>query len=164
MAEQHRNRWLGAVAGAAGGAAGLLLLGKVSQWLYALEPEDVRKREERLRPELPFEVLARRVGQGLLQKDLSSEQLKRLSSAMHWGYGIGLAAAYGALAPRHKFRGGLAFGASVWLLGDELMTTVMGLSAPPREFPWQNHVRALASHVCYGAAVGGVTAIIRRAA
>jgi hypothetical protein len=34
------------------------------------------------------------------------------------------------------------------------MTPLIGLSPPSTEFPWQNHARAFANHLAYGATLG----------
>jgi uncharacterized membrane protein YagU involved in acid resistance len=44
----------------------------------------------------------------------------------------------------------LAFGVAFWLLVDEVGNTVLGLTPPPAEFPWQTHIRGLAGHVVFG--------------
>lgn len=158
MPGEDRNIWLDAAIGAAGGAAGMLILNKLSRLLYAKESRNLREHERRVRPELPFEVLARKVSRDALGLNLSRSQLKQLANGLHWGWGVGLGAAYGVAAPRFKplrAAGGLGFGLAVWLLGDELLTWALGLSGPPQAFPWQNHLRGLAAHLSYGASVAG---------
>ena len=37
---------------------------------------------------------------------------------------------------------------------DEGLNTTLGLTAPPRQWPWQAHARGFAAHAVYGAALG----------
>lgn len=37
---------------------------------------------------------------------------------------------------------------------DQGMNTALGLTAPPRAWPWQAHARGMAAHAVYGAALG----------
>ena len=74
--------------------------------------------------------------------------------ALHWALGIGAGAVYAALRPR--FGGfdlgrGLGFGTGFWLVVDEAVTPLLGLSAGPGAFPWQTHVRGFAGHLIFGA-------------
>lgn len=64
---------------------------------------------------------------------------------------------YGALRGRLPLvdaGNGIGFGTGMWLIGDEMITPLMGLSPPSQEFPWQNHARAFANHIAYGATLG----------
>ncbi len=56
---------------------------------------------------------------------------------------------------------GVGFGTGLWLIGDEVMMPLMGLSPPSTEFPWQNHARAFANHFAYGATLGITHSLLR---
>ncbi len=78
--------------------------------------------------------------------------------ASFWG-GI-----FGALRnriPLIEAAGGLVYGVGLWLIGDELMMPVLKLSPPSTEFPWQNHARAAANHVTYGATLEATHNLLR---
>ncbi len=47
---------------------------------------------------------------------------------------------------------GVPFGVLFALVGDEIMTQVMGLTAPPKAWPIDAHVRGLVGHLAYAAA------------
>ncbi len=82
--------------------------------------------------------------------------------AVHYGMGAGSAAIYGALAevaPVVTVGEGLAFGAAVFVLADEVAVPKAGLSKPPQEIPLTTHAYALASHLVYGL----ITETVRRA-
>lgn len=82
-----------------------------------------------------------------------------LSQAVHWSYGASMGALYGALRAGREgldLAGGLAFGAALWLLGDELAVPVLGLSKGPTAYPAEQHVHRLGAHLVYGAATAVV--------
>jgi hypothetical protein len=90
-------------------------------------------------------------------------------SAIHYAFGASVGAIYGAAAARTPdiaAWGGVPFGASVWLMADEMGMPAMGLAKPPGDYPLQDHVTALASHLIYGATTDCVrrlvVAILRR--
>jgi uncharacterized membrane protein YagU involved in acid resistance len=47
---------------------------------------------------------------------------------------------------------GTLYGALFWLAVDEAANTVLGLTPPPGEFPWEAHARGLGGHLVYGVA------------
>lgn len=58
--------------------------------------------------------------------------------AVHYAMGTNSAAVYGMLAeiaPSVTLSDGLAFGAGVWLLADEVAVPAAGLSKPPQQIP-----------------------------
>jgi uncharacterized membrane protein YagU involved in acid resistance len=59
---------------------------------------------------------------------------------------------------------GTMFGALLFALADEAAVPLTGLSGPPAEYPVSSHLRALASHVVYGASTEAVRATLTRAA
>jgi putative membrane protein len=83
-----------------------------------------------------------------------SERGKRVAGPLaHYLFGAGVAALYGALAARKPAVTagcGLAFGAAVWLLADEIGIPALGLSPPPWKSPAPVHLRGAAAHVVYG--------------
>jgi hypothetical protein len=94
------------------------------------------------------EKVARMAGQ-----ELAEEERKKLEAALNLMLSMGAGAVYAPL--RHRIPGvdlghGLAFGVAFWLLVDEVGNTVLGLTPPPAEFPWQTHIRGLAGHVVFG--------------
>lgn len=81
---------------------------------------------------------------------------ERLSNAVHWSYGLGVATLYAALKPARLpgWQSGLLFGLGLWAVGDELMVPLLGLSKGPQAHPLSTHASALLGHLAYGAAVG----------
>ena len=73
---------------------------------------------------------------------------------VHYAFGGAVGAIYGAAAtqtPDVTAWGGLPFGATVWLIADEMGVPLAGLSQAPTDDPLSNHVTALATHLVYGA-------------
>jgi uncharacterized membrane protein YagU involved in acid resistance len=90
---------------------------------------------------------------------------ERAGRALHWALGIGAGALYAALRPR--FGGfdlgrGVGFGTGFWLLVDEAVTPLLGLTPGPGAFPWQTHVRGLAGHVIFGTVTDSTLDVLDR--
>jgi hypothetical protein len=54
---------------------------------------------------------------------------------------------------------GLAVGTGMWVVVDEGANAVLGLSPPAPEWPLVTHIRALATHLIYGVALGGLLVV-----
>jgi uncharacterized membrane protein YagU involved in acid resistance len=144
--------------GLVAGAAATFVMDKVSGYLYEFEDKKTRKYEETLRDnEYPPEVLAEKISETIAGVELNKEQKQKYGNIVHWGYGIMWGGIYGGLngrVPLVDVANGLGFGTGMWLIGDEMMTPLMGLSPSSTEFPWQNHARAFVNHLAYGATLG----------
>jgi hypothetical protein len=85
--------------------------------------------------------------------ELEPKDSNPVGKAIHYSIGIAPAALYSVL--RHKVpavtagRGSL-FGLGLFLIQDEGLNALTGLSAPPGAYPWQAHARGLVAHVVYG--------------
>lgn len=141
--------------GAAAGAAATWLMDQATTALYEREPRPVQERENAARGgRTAYETAAER-GAKWLGVDFDDDQRKQIGSAIHWAIGISSGALYGALrrALPMKYGSGLAYGAAFWLAVDEAANTLLGLTPPPRQFPWQAHARGLAGHLVLGGTV-----------
>jgi len=121
------------------------------------------------------EALARIAYEALLHRAPSTRTKQRLAWLFHVGYGLLMAALYGALAPpsgrgarrrpghatRRAVRSGAAFGAALWLVGDELALPLLGLSDKPTAYHPTRHLQALAAHLGYGVATAATTQALR---
>jgi putative membrane protein len=75
-------------------------------------------------------------------------------SLVRYAFGGAVGAMYGAAAasmPDITSWAGLPFGATVWLIADEMGVQLAGLSEAPSEYPGSKHVSAFATHLVYGA-------------
>lgn len=88
------------------------------------------------------------------------ETTGRLGEAVHWGYGVMAGCVYGALRPDAQapdLTGGLGYGIGLWVLGDEVMVPLLGLSGGPTAHSLADHATALGAHLVYGVATAGAT-------
>ena len=89
---------------------------------------------------------------------LPPDEERLVGSAMHYAFGAGMGALYGAAAahdPRIRAGFGIGYGSFIFLLMDELMLPALGLSRLWQK-PARRHAFGLFSHWIYGAATEGV--------
>lgn len=106
--------------------------------------------------------LADTISKNVFDQKLTKSEKDTAGTALHYAYGISMGALYGAaaeLAPIVTVGGGLAYGASIWVVADEGVVPALGLSKPADEYPLSVHAYALASHFVYGL----TTEVVRRA-
>lgn len=152
---RNRNVLLDVAAGAIAGLAATWFMGRVTTFLYDREDEQARKEEDTARDGKTAYAVAAEKAAALVGRELSEPQRSALGSGLHWGLGMGAGAAYGVLRhrmPASRWGSGVAFGTAFWALVDEGANTVLGLTPPPQEFPWQAHARGLAGHLAFGLA------------
>lgn len=146
------NMLLGAIAGAAAGAIAVWTMDRLDWFAYNHESEEARKRTIAARPDGkdPAHVMADKLA-GVAGKSVSQPSPAGLM--VHYSLGIAPGAIYGALyetAPALSAGRGSLFGLALFLLQDEGLNAVSGLSGKPKDYPWQAHVRGLVAHVVYG--------------
>lgn len=141
------------IQGAIAGAVATWVMGKVTTYLYDREDQSARRAEDEARGgRTAYESAAERSA-WLFGKSLDQQQRQRLGSAIHWALGISAGAVYAVLRRRLDRVGGLGgtgFGTAFWALVDEGLVSLLGLTPPPRRFPWQTHGRGLAGHLTFG--------------
>jgi uncharacterized membrane protein YagU involved in acid resistance len=151
----ERSVLLDVVAGAVAGVVATFVMGKVTSFLHEREDPQARREEDEAREGKTAYVLAVEKAAALVGRELNDQQSERIGSGLHWGLGIGAGAAYGVLRhkmPASRWGSGVAFGTAFWALIDEGANTALGLTPPPREFPWQAHARGFAGHLAFGVA------------
>ncbi len=119
------------------GYIGTKVMEPVSSKLYEHESEQERKREDEARPGAPYAIAARKTSD-LVGLRLSDKQHERLALAFHYGLAIQWAPLYPLLRRRTALgplAAGLATGAAMSLIADEMMTPALGFSAPNRAYP-----------------------------
>jgi ABC-type uncharacterized transport system permease subunit len=97
---------------------------------------------------------AQAVAKHIPGRQLTPEEKAWAGPLVHYSFGALLGAVYGLLAatvPKSGAGSGIAFGTAVWLVADEIFVPVFGLSGSPVKSPASTHVKALASHLVYGA-------------
>ena len=127
----------------------------VSMKLYELEPAAARNKEDAIRPGPPPRVAAQKIAE-VLGRALSDEQLERASLGLHYGLALSWAPLYPLLRRRTRWSpavAGLATGAAMSLIADELMTPAFGFSAANLDYPLVTHARGFAAHLVFGVVV-----------
>ena len=155
MQNRGRDARIGAdlVKGALAGAAATWVMGRVTTWMYQQEGREARERENQARGGKSAYVAAAEKGAEAANVQLSDARQKQAGSAIHWALGIIAGAAYGVM--RHRWPTsarlkGLPFGTGFFLVMDEIMNPVLGLTPGPAAFPWQTHARGLGGHLTFG--------------
>jgi hypothetical protein len=141
------------------GYVGTKVMEPVSSKLYELESEQDRKREDEARPGAPYAIAARKTAD-LVGLRLSDKQHERLALAFHYGLAIQWAPLYPLLRRRTSLgpvAAGLATGAAMSLIADEMMTPALGFSAPNRAYPLSTHLRGFVAHLVFGLGVAAAT-------
>lgn len=148
-----------AAVSAVAGYLGTKAMEPVSMKLYERESEQHRAQEDEARPGPPFQVAAEKTAK-LLGVKFTEQQLQQASMAFHYGLAISWAPVYGLLRRRGHLSpvpAGLTMGSTMSLIADEMMTPLLGFSAPNRAYPLVTHVRGYVAHLAFGFAVAGVT-------
>jgi len=90
----------------------------------------------------------------LVGLELNRAEAVKWGNRVHWVYGTLWGVAYNLFCARSSWRMGLAFGAGLWLAGDELLLWALGITKPPSAYPLSSHAKALSVHLAYCFAVG----------
>jgi putative membrane protein len=169
------NVWKGALAGAAAGLAGTVAMTQFqSLWSKASEKLNHNGNHgssEQSEPEKE-DATMKAAGElaALAKHRLSRDEKKKAGPIIHYAFGTGMGALYGALAEvgprdlrRHELLSGLGFGSVLFAGADEVVVPALGLSGKPSESPASSHLYALASHIVYGLTAGAVRKAVRTA-
>lgn len=173
---EEDDRWKGFLLGAAGGVAGLLAMRAYWKLATAFIGEDPRSKrapgepddlddmgvagQHHRKDESSTAAAGRIAYEEVTGEEPTEETRALLSTAVHWGYGMMLGGLYGALRGRREgldLKGGLVFGSLAWLLGDELLVPLLGLSKGPTAFPAEQHAHRRGAHMTYGLATSVAT-------
>ncbi len=150
----HHSAAVDILKGALAGAVATWAMNQTTTWLYARESEEARERETAARGgDTAYATAAESLAQ-MAGRDLSDEQKRRAGAGIHWATGIIAGAKYGLFRrywPGVSAGFGLLYGTAFFLMMDELMNPVLGLTPGPAAFPWETHARGLAGHLTYGA-------------
>ena len=106
---------------------------------------------------------AEAVTEAVTGEPLPDEYKPTAGSIVHYAFGGAVGAIYGAAASNSRevtAWGGLPFGATVWLVADEMGVPLAGLSKPPAEYPLRDHLSAFATHLVYGATTEAVRRLL----
>jgi hypothetical protein len=110
--------------------------------------------------------VARRVIEGVFEREAPPEWIPALTHGMHWAYGTGWGAIYGLIEGTRRqapVRTGLAFGSGVWVMS-YVQLVPMGLYEPPWKYSPSELAMELSYHLAYGAGLGAAYAVLDRLA
>jgi hypothetical protein len=144
--------------GAAAGAAATWAMDKATTFLYELQPEETKERENKTRGGKTAYEIAAEKGAKAAGRKLDKDQRKTIGKAIHWTVGVSSGAVYGLLRNRSSHVGlgsGMAYGLAMYLAIDEGLMSAASLTPPPDAFPWQTHARGLAGHLILGLLLDG---------
>jgi putative membrane protein len=148
---QPRSLAKGLVAGLIGGFAGTI----AKTFAERLFPPRTDGEPE------PPEVLAEQVAGPALAPGMKAIA----GESIHWGFGLAVGAAYGALAefyPAATAKEGASFGMALEALTHEGALPVLGLSAEPEDQTPRARASEMTSHVVYGVSTEIVRRFVRR--
>lgn len=163
---ENRSILIDLLAGAAAGAAATWVMGKATTAMYDYEGEEARQQEDEARGGKTAYGVAAEKAAGLAGRELSARQRQRYGGAIHWALGAGAGALYGVMRHRTSWASagfGALYGTLFWLVMDEGSNTILGLTPPPGEFPWEAHARGLAGHLVYGVTTEAALQLAERA-
>lgn len=153
------------IKGAIAGAVATWVMGRVTTFLYEIEEEEAVEQEEEVREGRTAAETAAMKAAEQADIQLDDQRREQGAEAIHWGLGIGAGAVYGVLKHRLPLVGrtqGIGFGSTFFMVVDEGMNTLLGLTPGPRAFPWQAHARGLAGHVVFGVSADATLDILDR--
>ncbi len=150
------------VIGAAAGAIAVWVMDRMDWFAYNHESEEARQRTIAARPNGmdPAHLVADKMTVGEIT------QPHPAGIAVHYSLGIAPGALYGALhqtVPGLSVGRGSLFGLGLFLMQDEGLNAVTGLSGKPQQYPWQAHARGLAAHMLYGVVMDSIVRLAKRA-
>jgi len=162
----------GAVAGAIGGAAGAYTMERFQAWWNDAEKRLAPKRRAYAAKDAPARTehepatvkVAERISEKVLDRELPDELKPAAGEAVHYTTGATIGAIYGFVAeilPPARMFNGLAMGAAVWWIADNVAVPAQGLGTRPERTPPSTHAYALASHLVYGFTAEFVRSIVR---
>ncbi|MBN9391253.1 MAG: hypothetical protein J0I20_24705 [Chloroflexi bacterium] len=176
--KEQPNRWKGYLTGVIGGVAGTIAMGYFWQAAKILNGDKDPRQETIENPgeftdislagkhheddESSTMAMGRIAYTFVTAKPPDSDALKSLlSNIVHYSYGAKQGANYGAIRAgtgAFDIEGGLAWGTGLWLLGDELSVSALGLAEGPGKYPLKQHLYRWGAHLTYGL----VTSLVAR--
>jgi len=164
---RRRSPWRDAAAGAIAGAFASFVMEQAQKPIMKAGSDATRAREQAAFDGDPpatvkvAQAVARAAGHPLASRRAGTVG----GELVHYATGIGWGALFGLLAPRvavPALLAGAAFGAVVWIVGDEGIVPALGFAKGPRAYPASAHAKALAAHLVYGTATAASFRAIER--
>ncbi len=182
MERETGSPWKGLVLGLAAGAAGTVAMGGYWRAATALAGEDPHAATRGEGPH-PLDDIAL-IGKHHEEEESSTAAMGRiaydrlaghppqqaetkstLSYLVHYGYGALQGGVFGVLPAFNKMTtlaAGPVFGTGLWLFGDELAISLLGLANGPGMYPLRQHLHRWGAHLTYGLTVAASVKLLRR--
>ena len=147
--------WVDLLLGAAAGALGTFTMSPARNAIARFQSEEDQRREVEASysdksPARAAKKLAEPLG-------IELRDPKRAGHVISWTYGTLWGVAYALISRRNQaplpLLGGLALGAGLWAIGDEIFVPALRLAPGPTRFPVSTHAKALGCHLAYGSGV-----------
>ena len=152
--------------GAVAGAVGVWAMDRVDWFLYerGLDTPETRRQTEAARPGGmdPAHVTAQLAADAMGVR-LSSPKENPAGLAVHYSLGIMPGMLYGAMRDRVHYVSagrGLGYGFALFVVEDEIANPMLGIAAPPGQYPWTAHARGLVAHLVYGFVTDAVLSLL----
>jgi hypothetical protein len=144
----------GLLAGGGGTAAMTAYQGLVQSGRDGADGDQPVSEHERWQQAPAPAQVAKRILEGVFEKQVAADRIPVLTNAMHWLYGTTLGGIYGLVQGTiraNPLAGGLGFGGGVWALS-YLQLVPMGIYEPPWRYPAKTLALDLSYHLVYGVA------------
>lgn len=142
----------GAAVGLIAGLAGTIVMTGYQNLVNKLS-ESEKKSKKKKKKEPTTVKAAEMISENVFDHELTKDEKPYAGQIVHYSMGATSGLIYGIaseIAPTTTVGAGLAFGAAVWLLADDVAVPALGLTKSPTEFPLSTHAYALSSHLVYG--------------
>src|SRR5579884_368514 len=150
--QRRSGIWKSVAAGAFGGLAGGIAMSGY-QALVNAAAKAIAGRPALNQDEEATAGAAKAISRVAFQHELTKEETNRAVPALQCSVGLAFGALYGLLAdraPQCTAGKGTAYGAAIWLAGDEFVVPVFGLAEGPAQASVPAHLNELGSHLIYG--------------
>jgi hypothetical protein len=106
-------------------------------------------------------LVARRILEGVLKRDIPPSYARLLNNATHWGFGLANGAAYGVLLGLRQSRiwYGLPFGAAVWA-GGYVVLPRLGVYEDIWKYDVKTLEQDLSAHLVFGTATAATYSLL----
>ncbi len=165
----RQSRQTAAIAGLSGGLAGAWAMDQFTRLWQQFTSEGAAAQRQWI--PLPYSQqewdstsrTAARAARYLLGREFSCKQRKLGAQFMHFAVGAAGGAMYGAfIDPRfsRSLLSGLLFGATLWLVGEEIAMPLLGINNPPQHYSIADHANSLGEHLIYGITTAVVASLL----
>ena len=155
------------IKGAIAGAAATWVMNQVTTAIYERERDEVKARENEARGGQTAYASAAHELARVGGVELNREQEATAGTALHWATGIMAGVKYAMLRrywPAVGAGRGVGYGLAFFLVMDEALNPLLGLTPGPTAFPWQTHARGAAGHLAFGAVNDGLLRVLDQVA